>query len=95
MSSTEDFKPEETNVVRLPRVSIDFKIPAWGLITAMALALLAVVNMWATLNSLSDKFTLLQATVNAAVAANTQIISDQQFIKFRLEKLESERQQRK
>jgi hypothetical protein len=84
----QDFKADETTTVRLPRVSVDFKIPAWGLMIVAGSAILALVNMWSSQQATNEKLAQIQVTLNAVIVTNTQLLSDQQFIKFRIENLE-------
>ena len=84
-------KSSETDAeqMRLPRVTVDLKIPLWGLASGGGALLWGLVNMWFTLNSLAAQMTDMQALLKANNAATVSLASEQALLKYRIEKLEA------
>lgn len=78
------------NGVALPRVSIDFKLPLWGLVS-IAIAMGSYqVSMYFQLARVGEDVTELKAAVKASNSATIQFAQEQALLKYRVEKLEAE-----
>lgn len=80
---------QDQDGLRLPRVTIDLKIPLWGLASAGTVMVWGLVNMWFTLATLSTQMADMQALLKANNAATLQLTSEQSLLKYRIEKLEA------
>lgn len=74
---------------RFPGVTVEWKVPLWGLASGGGVLLWGLVNMWFTLNSLSAQMADMQGLLKANNAATMQLASEQALLKYRLEKLEA------
>lgn len=86
-TSPADLQPEAQ--VKLPRVTIDLKVPLWGLVTAGTVLVWAMVSMYFELASVSKTVLAMQSDLKANNAATLQYQREQDLIKYRLEKLEA------
>jgi hypothetical protein len=83
--------PIDEGQARLPRVTVDLKIPLWGLASAAVIVVWGLVSMYFKLTNVSESVISMQADVRAFNAATTQFASEQALIKYRVEKLEMDR----
>lgn len=83
-------KPEESNEARLPRVSVDLRIPLWGIASGATVFLAGLVNMFFTLQSLSTQVAEMQALLKSSSAQTTHMAADLALMRYRIEKLESQ-----
>lgn len=81
---------KDADKAHLPQISIDLKLPLWGLVTFAGAVVWGCVSMYFTLNDVSNKVSELQGSVKSANANAITLTSEQALIKFRLEKLEAE-----
>lgn len=79
--------PEE--IVRLPQVSIDFKLPAWSLVSVAIMVGSGLISMYFQLARVGDDVTELKAAVKTSGASTIQFAQEQALIKYRVEKLEA------
>lgn len=77
--------------VRLPRVSIDPRLPLWGLLGAAAALVMGLVGMYYQLDQVGKDVIELKATVRANNAETIKFAQEQALLKFRVEKLEQEK----
>lgn len=77
--------------VRLPRVVVDFKIPLPWLLGGAGVLFWGLIGMWFKLAALGESVAELQISVKAGTATTIQYASEQTLIKYRLEKLEADR----
>lgn len=89
--SNSDASDENEATGRLPRVVVDFKIPLPWLLAAAGSIFWGLIGMWFKLAALSESVAELQIAVKAGTATTIQYESEQTLIKYRLEKLEAER----
>lgn len=85
--SNSDASDENEATGRLPRVVVDFKIPLPWLLAAAGSIFWSLIGMWFKLAALGESVAELQI----AVKDGTEYASEQTLIKYRLEKLEAER----
>lgn len=88
-----DMAPTETTegAVKLPSIALDFKVPLTYLLAAATFIGTGLVGMYYQLSNLTEKVTTLQIDVKAANASTIQFAQEQALIKFRVEKLETEK----
>ncbi len=89
--SDSDSSDENEATGRLPRVVVDFKIPLPWLLAAAGSIFWGLIGMWFNLAALGESVAELQIAVKAGTATTIQYASEQTIIKYRLEKLEAER----
>lgn len=84
--------PSQTDegMAKLPRVSIDLKIPLWGIMGVVGTAALVAAFMYFTLVRVAEDVIELKATMKSSNAQTIQFAQEQALIKFRVEKLEAE-----
>lgn len=80
---------KQADSMRLPGVTVEWKVPLWGLASGGGALLWGLVNMWFTLNSLAAQMTDMQALLKANNAATVSLASEQALLKYRIEKLEA------
>lgn len=83
---------QDAQQVRLPRVVVDFKIPLPWLLGGTGVLVWGLIGMWFKLAALTDNVNELQIAVKAGTATTIQYASEQTLIKYRIEKLEAERE---
>ena len=89
--SNSDASDENEATGRLPRVVVDFKIPLPWLLAAAGAIFWGLIGMWFKLAALGESVAELQIAVKAGTATTIQYASEQTIIKYRLEKLEADR----
>ena len=91
--TTENTRPDDEagQQMRLPRVVVDFKIPLPWLLGGTGVLFWGLIGMWFKLAALDESVAELQIAVKAGTATTIQYASEQTLIKYRLEKLEAER----
>lgn len=90
MSQKEPAQDESTG--RLPRVVVDFRIPLPWLLGGAGVMFWGLVGMWFKLAALTDNVNELQIAVKTGTETTIQYASEQTLIKYRIEKLEAERE---
>lgn len=80
---------DDTEQLRLPRVTLDFKIPLWGIVCAGTGLVWSLVAMYFQLAQVSSQMVAMQELLKANNAAMVQLTSEQVLLKYRIEKLES------
>lgn len=75
--------------VRLPRVTIDLKVPLWGIVSAGAGLVWSLVAMYFQLAQVASQMADMQRLLQANNAVMVQLTSDQALLKYRVEKLEA------
>lgn len=90
--STEKQDRQDAQQMRLPRVVVDFRIPLPWLLGGAGVMFWGLVGMWFKLAALTDNVNELQIAVKAGTATTIQYASEQTLIKYRIEKLEAERE---
>ena len=80
---------KQADSMRLPGVTVEWKVPLWGLASGGGVLLWGLVNMWFTLNSLAAQVADMQALLKANNAATVSLASEQALLKYRIEKLEA------
>lgn len=83
---------QDESTGRLPRVVVDFRIPLPWLLGGAGVMFWGLVGMWFKLAALTDNVNELQIAVKAGTATTIQYASEQTLIKYRIEKLEAERE---
>ena len=78
--------PEEAGA----RISVDFKLPLWGLLTAFSLACLMIAGLYFNVQGLTAAVTELQVTVKAGNAALVNAGSENAMQNYRLGAIETE-----
>jgi hypothetical protein len=71
-------------------VSVDFKIPLWGLLTASGLGCLMIAGLYFNVQALTVAVTELQVTVKAGNTALVSVASENAMQNFRLGTIETE-----
>ena len=92
MSQQDQQDQQDAQQVRLPRVVVDFKIPLPWLLGGAGVMFWGLGGMWFKLAALTDNVHELQIAVKAGTATTIQYASEQTLIKYRIEKLEAERE---
>jgi hypothetical protein len=72
------------------RISVDFKIPLWGLMTAFGLACLLIAGLYFKVEGLTVVMQELQITAKAGNAALVSVASENAMQNFRLGAIEAE-----
>lgn len=90
--STDSQEQQKAQQMRLPRVVVDFKIPLPWLLGGAGVLFWGLIGMWFKLAALAENVAELQINVKAGTATTIQYASEQTLIKYRLEKLEAERE---
>ena len=72
------------------RISVDFKLPLWGLLTAFSLACLMIAGLYFNVQGLTAAVTELQVTVKAGNAALINMSSENAMQNYRLGAIETE-----
>lgn len=83
----------DDGAVKLPRVSIDFKIPLPWLIGGAAFIVTGLVSMYYQQLQIAENVMELKTSMKTTNAMTTQLVTDQAIMKYRLEKLEHDKQQ--
>lgn len=84
----------DDGMARLPRVSIDFKIPLWGIMGSLAVFLTGLASMYFQLARVADDVTEMKATMKVNNSTTIQFAQEQALLKFRVEKLEENKERR-
>lgn len=82
--------PQE-DAIRLPRVTLDLRVPLWSLVTVAAFGVAAVVGMYYKMDQLAAKVIELEATQRAVNAEIIKFAREQAVLEFRVQKLEQGR----
>jgi hypothetical protein len=72
------------------RISVDFKIPLWGLLCTAAVGSLMIAGLYFNVQGLTIAVTELQVTVKAGNAALVNVASENAMQNFRLGAIEAE-----
>ena len=81
---------ENNNNNRGANISIDFKLPLWGLISAAGASFVLVAILYFSVEALKVAVIDLQVTVKAGNAALVTVASDNNMQNFRLASIEAE-----
>jgi hypothetical protein len=92
-SSMEPMQQEE-GAVRLPRVSIDLKIPLWGLLGAAVFVIGSLMSTYYQLSRVADDVNDMKASIRSNNTTTIQFAQEQALLKFRVEKLEQDRERK-
>ena len=78
--------PASTPPVELPgaRLTIDLKIPLWGMITAAGAGFILFASLYFSVQALTDAVKDLQITVKSGNTSVMTLQSEQSLIKFRV-----------
>jgi hypothetical protein len=79
---------QDEGSLQLPRVSIDMKLPMWGLVTAAVIALSCLIAMYYRLDQVGRDVNEMQLALKATNATTIQFAQDLAVMKFRMDKLE-------
>ena len=79
----------EDDRMRLPSVTIDFRVPLWQIVASGGFFVSSLIGMYYQLAELSRNVIELQATVKANNAQVIEFAREQGIMKYRLEKLEA------
>lgn len=79
----------ENTIVRLPRVTLDLKVPIWAVGSAVAGVVWALFSMYFQLMAQSQALLEVQALLKANNQTTVQMQIDIALMKQRLEKLEA------
>lgn len=82
---------DDDSVATLPRVTLDFNVPMWGVMGLIGSGVVIAATMYFQLARLADDVTELKATMKAGNAQTIQYAQEQALLKFRIEKLEDTR----
>ena len=88
-------KFEDRDALRVPGVTIDFRVPLWQIVGAGGVFVVGLIGMYYQLAELTRNVVELQATVKTMNALTVQYTYEQGYIKHRLDKLEREVEARK
>ena len=80
---------DQEDTMRLPRVTVEWKIPLWGVVSAGGGLVWSLVAMYFQLTQVSQQMAEMQALFKTSSAATVQLASDQALLKYRVEKLEA------
>jgi hypothetical protein len=83
--------PHEEGVVKLPRVTIDLKVPLWSLVTVAAIGLTGIIGMYYKLDQVGGKVIELEATQRVVNSEIIKFAREQAVLEFRVNKLEQGR----
>ena len=72
------------------RISVDFKLPLWGLLTSFSLACLMLAGLYFNVQGLTVAVTELQVAVKAGNAALVNVSSENAMQNYRLGAIEAE-----
>jgi hypothetical protein len=72
------------------RISVDFKLPLWGLLCAAGVGCLLVAGLYFNVQALTAAVTDLQTTVKAGNAAMVSVASENAMQNYRLGAIETE-----
>jgi hypothetical protein len=75
--------------LRLPRVTIDLKVPLWAIASAAASVLWALVSMYFQLATMGSQMAEMQALLKASNASTIELARAQALVEYRLTKLEA------
>ena len=79
---------QQDDALRLPRVTIDLKVPLWSLVTVAAMGVIGVVGMYYKMDQLATKVIELEATQRAVNSEIIKFAKEQAVLEFRVQKLE-------
>lgn len=80
--------PEDEGAVRLPRVSIDLKLPLWGILSAAAIGIAGLLSTYNQVARVGEDMQELKAQLKANNSQTIQFAQEQALLRFRVEKLE-------
>jgi len=80
---------QQSNEVRLPRVTLDLKVPIWSVGISFAGLVWSLVSMYFQLSALSGQMADLQLLLKANGTQTVQLAAEQALLKYRIEKLET------
>jgi hypothetical protein len=84
----------DDGVTKLPRISIDFKVPIWALISVVGVAVLGGMKMYFTMEDVQQKVGELRVYTEGQRAWQANYSSEQALIKYRIEKLETDKEKK-
>lgn len=82
---------EHDNTYQFPRVSMDLKVPLWGVMGVVGTGALIAAFMYFQLARIAEDVIELKATLKASNAQTIELAREQAITKFRVDKLESSR----
>lgn len=82
---------QQDDAFRLPRVTIDLKVPLWSLMTVAAIAFSGLVGMYYQLDQVGRDVVDLKATLRAVNSDTIKFAKEQAVLEFRVQKLEQMR----
>lgn len=90
MSDAKKGEPvQDEDQVRLPRVTLDLKVPIWSVGIALAGLVWSLVSMYFQLSTMSAQMADLQLLLKASNTQTVQLAAEQALLKYRIEKLEN------
>lgn len=83
--------PQDNDVVKLPRVTLDPRVPLVWLASGAVAVGAGLVGMYYKLDNVAESVTQLKSDVRANNDKTIEFARDQAVMEFRLQKLEQER----
>lgn len=78
-------------LVKLPRVTLDLKVPLWSIASAACVMVTGLVGMYYQLDQVGKDVVELKATLRAVNAETIKFAREQAVLEFRVQKLEQAR----
>lgn len=86
---------EPADGMKLPSVTIDFRVPLWQIVAAFSFFVAGLIGMYYQLAQLSESVIEVKATLRVNNTQTMEFAREQAVMKFRLDSLERERGEKK
>jgi hypothetical protein len=84
---------QDTTTVSLPRVSVDFKIPLWGIMGAAAIFLTGLASMYMQVGRVAEDVLELKAYARTANGTTLEFAKAQARLEARIERVEEQQKE--